>query len=51
MLNLSRVWLTPKDAARPTDERFKIYSGEKVADANIGKRKDSYGEKGFNNRY
>ena len=51
MLNLSRVWLIPKDTEKPVDARFKTYREEKFVDGNIDKRKDSSSdEKDFNNR-
>ncbi len=51
VLNLSRVWLIPKDTEKPVDARFKTYREEKFVDGNIDKRKDSSSdEKDFNNR-
>lgn len=50
MLNLSRVWLIPKDAEKPVDARFKTYREEKFVNDNISKRKDSGDEKDFNNK-
>lgn len=49
-LNLSRVWLIPKDAEKPVDARFKTYREEKFVNDNISKRKDSGDEKDFNNK-
>lgn len=50
VLNLSRVWLIPKDTEKPVDTRFKTYREEKSIDGNINNRKDSGDEKDFNNR-
>jgi hypothetical protein len=50
VLNLSRVWLIPKDAEKPVDARFKTYREEKFVNDNISKRKDSGDEKDFNNK-